>query len=238
MKHLSEEHLILHYYGETDASEHLNACAACSAELKRLAATLDALHAYEAPERGPGYEALLWQRMAGEIRAAKLAWWRRPFVLAPLLAGLVVGAFFAGRISTARRAPLPLMATSSISDAGRQRILLVALGDHLERSQMVLVELVNARPEDRDGIHLSQQRAQELVPENRLYRQTAAQVGDEEFNALLDELGRVLTDVANGPSDLSSTELEQIQQRIESRGLIFKVRVVGNNLQHKGNNEL
>jgi hypothetical protein len=238
MKHLSEEQLILHYYGETDAGEHLEACTACSVELKRLKYTLDALHAYPVPERGPGYEALVWQRMAGEIRASRVAWWKRPLVLSPLLAGLVVAAFFAGRISTTNhRAPVT-MAANTISDAGRQRILLVALGDHLERSQMVLVELANARPEDKDGIRLSQARAQDLVAENRLYRQTAAQVGDEEFNALLDELGRVLTDIANGPSDLSSTELEQIQRRIESRGLIFKVRVVGNNLQQKGISQL
>jgi hypothetical protein len=237
MKHLSEEHLILHYYGETDASEHLNACPACSGELRRLQQTLDALHAYEAPERGPGYEALLWQRMAGEFRREQVVWWRRPLVLAPLLAGLIVGAFFAGRISTNHRAT-GLMAANAISDAGRQRILRSALGDHLERSQMVLVEMANARPEDKASIRLSQERAQELLAENRLYRQTVAQAGDSEFAALLDELGRVLTDIAHGPSDLSSTELEGIQKRIESRGLLFKVRVVGNNLQHKGSQEL
>jgi hypothetical protein len=243
MKHLSEEHLILHYYGETDASEHLDACPACSFELKRLKYTLDSLNAYEAPERGADYEALLWQRMAPEFRKKTVAWWRRPMVLAPLLSGLVVGAFFAGRISTNHRAAPTIIAANggaanSISDAGRQRILLVALGDHLERSQMVLVELANARPEDQAGIRLSQERAQDLVAENRLYRQTAAQAGDEEFNALLDELGRVLTDIANSPSDLSSNELEQLQKRIESRGLIFKVRVVGNNLQQKGSSQL
>ena len=237
MKHLSEEHLILHYYGETDASEHLKICPACSGEFNRLRLTLDALHAYEAPERGPGYEALLWQRMAGEFRKGRVAWWRQPLVLAPLLAGLVVGAFFAGRVSTNHRAP-SLMAANTISDAGRQKILLSALGEHLERSQMVLVEMANARPEDKGSIRLSQERAQELAAENRLYRQTVAQVGGTEFTALLDELGRVLTDIANGPSDLSATELEGIQKRIESHGLLFKVRVVGNNLQHKGNREL
>jgi hypothetical protein len=238
MKHLSEEHLILHYYGETDASEHLNTCSACSVELKRLKLTLDTLHAYDVPERGPGYEALLWQRMAGEFRTHQVAWWKRPLVLGPVLAGLVVGSFFAGRVSINNHRAPTLITASTISDAGRQRILLVALGDHLERSQMVLVELANAKPEDKDGIRLSQERAQSLVAENRLYLQTAALTGDNEFNALLDELGRVLTDIANAPSDLSSTELEQIQRRIESRGLIFKVRVVGNNLQQKGSQQL
>jgi hypothetical protein len=112
------------------------------------------------------------------------------------------------------------------------------LGDHLERSQMVLVELANAQPGDKGDIHLSQQRAAALVSENRLYQQTAAQAGDTEFSALLEELGHVLTDIANGPSDLSSAELEQIQHRIESRGLIFKIRVIGTNLQQEGSKQL
>jgi hypothetical protein len=236
-KHLSEEHLILHYYGETNASEHLAGCEGCRAELKRLTQTLDAFHAYEAPERPAGYEALLWQRMAGDLRPRAVAWWKRPLILGPVMAGLMIGAFFAGRISTNHK-PTALMATNMISEQGRERILLVALGDHLERSQMVLVELANAEPGDQADIHLSQKRAMELVSENRLYQQTAAQAGDTEFSGLLEELGHVLTDIANGPSDLSSAELEQIQHRIESRGLIFKIRVVGSNLQKQGSKQL
>jgi hypothetical protein len=236
MKHLSEEHLILHYYGETDASEHLDHCAACRAELQRLSATLDAFHAYKVPERQPGYEALLWQRIAPQVRTRAVAWWKQPLIVGPIFAGLLVAAFFAGRISTHRQ--VPTVAASLMSDEGRQRILLVALGDHLERSQMVLVEIANAKPGDMADIHLSQQRAQELVSENRLYSQTAAQAGDTEFTGLLEELGRVLTDIANGPSDLSTAELERIQHRIENRGLIFKIRVVGNNLQEKGSKQL
>jgi hypothetical protein len=72
------------------------------------------------------------------------------------------------------------------------------------------------------------------VSENRLYRQTASLSGDNEFLGLLDELERVLTDVANSPERISSPELQQIQQRIESRGLIFKIRVTDSNLQQKG----
>jgi hypothetical protein len=229
MKHLSEENLILHYYRETDASEHLNGCGACRAELVRLTATLDALHAYQVPERGEGYEALVWQRLAPELRTRQVAWWKQPLIFGPLLASLVVGAFFAGRISTGHRASAPLMA-SAISDEGRLRILQMAMGDHLERSQVVLVEAAHAQ--DQGETVQFRERAQQLVFENRLYRQTAAQTGDGEFNALLDEMGRVLTDIANGPAELSGAELERIQR------LLFKIRVVGNNLQHKGNRQL
>jgi hypothetical protein len=237
MKHLSEEHLILHYYGETDASDHLDACPACRAELARLRETLDSLNAWEVPERGAGYEALLWQRMAGEVRRSPVSRWRRPLVLAPLAAGLVAAAFFAGRISMNKDGPR-LVATSTYSDAGRQRVLRAALGEHLERSHILLVEVENAAADQPGAIHLSQERAQDLVAENRLYRQAAVLSGESEFDGLLDELGRVLTEIANAPSDLSSTELDQIQKRIISRGLIFKVRVVSNNLQQKESRQL
>jgi hypothetical protein len=79
---------------------------------------------------------------------------------------------------------------------------------------------------------VSRDRAQDLVFENRLYSQTARQAGNTEFTGLLEELDRVLTDIANGPSDLSTTELERV------RGLIFKIRVVGTNLQQEGSKQL
>jgi hypothetical protein len=226
MKHLSEEHLILHYYGETDASEHLEHCEACRAELRNLAATLDSFHAYQVPERQAGYEALLWQRIAPQVRHQKPAWWKQPLILGPIFAGLVVASFFAGRISNRRPAPV------LISSEGRQRILQAALGDHLERSQVLLVEIANSNPGDAADFQVSRDRAQDLVFENRLYSQTARQAGNTEFTGLLEELDRVLTDIANGPSDLSTTELERV------RGLIFKIRVVGTNLQQEGSKQL
>jgi hypothetical protein len=238
MTHLSEEQLILHYYRESDASEHLQACEPCRAEFERLAEALDACNHYTVPERPAEYETMLWQRIAPEFRTRATAWWKRPFVLAPVLTGLLVAAFFAGRFSTHSQPPAMMAVADMISEQGRQKILMVALGDHLERSQMVLMEIANAQPGDKIDMHLARQRAQDLVSENRLYRQTSVLAGDSEFSGLLDELERVLTDIANGPSQLSSTELAEIQSRIESRGLIFKVRVVGTNLQQKGTKQL
>ncbi len=87
---------------------------------------------------------------------------------------------------------------------------------------MVLVELANVRPADSQDIRLTQERARDLVSANRLYRQSALISGDHEFVGLLDDLERVLTDIANSPSRISSPELQQIQQRIESRGIISR----------------
>jgi len=51
-------------------------------------------------------------------------------------------------------------------------------------------------------------------------------VHPHDLGTLLDELERTLLDIAHSPSQLEGPELKRIQQRIEARGLIFKVRVV------------
>jgi hypothetical protein len=111
---------------------------------------------------------------------------------------------------------------------------MVAVGDHLERSQMVLVELLNARPGESMDISSQQKLAEDLVSENRLYRQAAQRDRDASVANLLDELERVLVDIAHEPSKLSGPELASVKQRIEAQGIVFKVRVVGSQIrQHK-----
>lgn len=92
---------------------------------------------------------------------------------------------------------------------------------------MVLVELMNATPGESLDISSQRQLAQDLVSENRLYRQTAAREKDRSVTNLLDELERALVDIAHEPTKLTGRELENIKQRIEAQGIVFKVRVVG-----------
>jgi hypothetical protein len=114
----------------------------------------------------------------------------------------------------------------------RDRILLVAVGDHLEKSQMVLMELVNAAPENGHvDIASEQQRAEDLLNSNRLYRMTAQEVGDRKLANVLDELERMLVQIAHEPAKVNSEELKDLQRRIEAQGLLFKVRVVGANIR-------
>src|SRR5262249_43940173 len=112
-----------------------------------------------------------------------------------------------------------------------ERVLLVAVGDFLERSQMVLIELNNANPSHKLDISAERDRAADLVGENRLYRQTALQTGNPEIAGVLDELERVLVDISHQPSEMSRTELESLQQRMESEGILFKIRVLGTNVK-------
>jgi hypothetical protein len=115
--------------------------------------------------------------------------------------------------------------------------LVVAVGEHLGRSEMMLVELSNAEPAEpgqkQVNISAEQRRAEDLLEENRLYRQTALREGDAGLASVLDELERVLLDVAHSPEEVTPAQLEAIRKKIEAQGILFKVRVVGKELQQR-----
>jgi hypothetical protein len=119
-----------------------------------------------------------------------------------------------------------------------ERILLVAVGDHLERSQMLLVELANA-PSGQAPVDIAfeQEKAIELVGANRLYRQAAARSGEPGVAGVLDELERLLVEVAHGPATLDGEAMARLQRRIESRGLLFKVRVLESRVRSREKQE-
>jgi hypothetical protein len=126
-----------------------------------------------------------------------------------------------------------------VADAGkvRERVLVVAVGDHLGRSEMMLMELENAHPAESGqkviNISSTQRRAEDLVEENRLYRQTALKEGDQGMASTLDELERVLLDIANSPDEVTPAQFEAMRKRIEARGILFKVRVVNQDLRER-----
>jgi len=243
MKHLTEEELIA--YREGVANEragiagHLAACEECRAELERIEAVLAALDTLPVPDPGDDYGRRVWQQLAPRLPEKRKPWWQpwfEPKRLGALgaLAAMLVIAFLAGRITKDRPSKPDVVANR---EQIRERVLVVAVGEHLGRSEMMLVELSNAAPRDpaqkQVNISAEQRRAEDLLDENRLYRQTAVQEGDTALASVLDELERVLLDVAHTPEEVTPAQLEKIRQKIESQGILFKVRVVGRELQER-----
>jgi anti-sigma factor RsiW len=245
-----------------EVQQHLHVCADCAlvvAELEHIiheAASLPPLtpsadiwrrlnSRIEASSAPSGLTAQGKGQKARGLRAFVPS--RRPFETpwrALATAALVVLAFLTGRLVEQRHVPeesqqakvqraQPVDAAASAQV--RERVLLVAVGDHLERSQMVLVELANAQTSGELDISAEQQSADELIASNRLYRQTAADMGQANVADLLDELERVLVEVARGPSQVSMQQLAEIQQRIEAQGILFKVKIVGSEMRERGN---
>lgn len=245
--HFTDDQLVLLYYGElptdeeTAAHAHLSGCPACQqqyARLQRVMAVVDSTAAFEAPA---GFERLAWARLEPAL-PSRTRGWLPSFLWSPAglawVSGIVVlvaGAFWAGRFSRhpAPTPAAPVVATAQATSAA-QRVLLADLGEHLDRSQMVLVELASAEAGS-TGLNVSNERdrAQELLASNRLYRETALKDGDPAMASLLDDLERVLTDVAASPSTMSKPDLEAIRQRISDKELLFKVGVVSSQVHER-----
>lgn len=239
MTHLTEEQLILYYYGEENAGEdvqaaaaqHLASCDGCREMYGSLQRVLNVLDGVATPERSPEYGAAVWQRVERQL-PRRLGWlpafpWRWA-VAATAVAGLMAAAFLAGRFYPDSRRRTPQLAADP---QAAERLLLVAVGDYLERSQMVLIELANADPKGKLDITAEQQRASDLVTENRLYRQTAAHTGDAAVATVLDDLDRVLLDITHSPSEVQGADIEKLRSRLEAEGILFKIRVLGSNLR-------
>ena len=237
--HLTDDDLVLHYYGEdvSRAESHLTACAACQANftrLQRVMAFIDSAPAVDAPD---GFERVAWARLAPALEQPRRGWvsW---FVFSParlaFAAGVLVlvgASFMAGRLVPGTRPAAGGPAPQTAAQV-RERILLVDLGEHLDRSQRMLVEL--ATSDDSAGsvdIGLEQSRAEQLVAANRLYRQTAASTGDAAIAAVLDDLERVLVDIAASPQTMTQEELDAVRRRIESKELLFKVRAMASQVR-------
>ena len=219
---------------------HLKECAECREELARIEAVFGALDAMPVPDPGEDYGERVWQRIAPRLDEQRARWWESLFVPQRLVAlggvvALVILAFVAGRMTQ------PQIPVAEQADAAkvRERVLVVAVGEHLGRTEMVLMELENA-PEQKGqktiNISETQRRAEDLVEENRLYRQTALKEGDQAMASTLDELERVLLDIANSPEEVTPAAFETIRKRIEAQGILFKVRVVKQGLDERKTN--
>jgi hypothetical protein len=239
MNHLSEEQIVLHCFGDADDAggieQHLKVCADCRARLEQLQNLLRQIEPTEVPEPPAMFEEKTWLKVRDRLprRPAGFQQWiltaAGKWALAGAVASLLVAAFFAGRFwpRTAHENPVNHLA------ADPQKIVMVAVGDHLERSQMLLVEIMNVDTKDLPNLAGEQREARDLLDSNRLYLASAQRVGDPQIARLLDELGRVLTEIANSPSGISPADLEQIRGRIQSDGLLFKVRVVGSEVNSR-----
>jgi hypothetical protein len=233
--HPSEDDLVLDYYGESEDAavrDHVAGCADCAARRDAVARVLDAVDASgtaDVPDPGPDFGRRMWDRLRSEVMGRRPARLRRWAPLAAA-AGLVLAAFLLGRWSREHE----VRQAQATAAPARERVLLVAVGDHLERSQMVLVELENASGNGVVDISMERQLAQTLLPDNRLYRQAAQYAGESGVASVLDELERLLVEVAASPDTVPRAEVEDLRRRMEEQGILFKLRVVGSEMRERG----
>lgn len=237
MKHVSDEELLLEYYGEASPDQrtwmqaHLEDCAECRVLDRELRAVLALVNTEPLPDAPPGFERDMWARVEPHITKPRahsvMSGFSRPFwnfelprwALAAAAVALAAGSFALGRVwDTPSSPPVP---EGTVSD----RMLRSEVEDHLERSQRVLVELANADDSAPVVLASDRDRAADLVAAGRLYRRSVEKTGDTETRDLLEDVERVLVEVANGPEVETSNDLSALRARISNQDLIFRLRV-------------
>jgi len=235
MNHFSEDALIEYHYGESTAKDeiahHLRECSDCARSYAAIVRDLAEISAPATPVRDAEYGGQVWDSIRGSLRAypeKPKAWWTsllpsqqwKGFAAAAACLLVIVAAFFAGRFwEQSKKSGNPTVA----NNGGRERVVLLVVGDHLERSERLLVELKHADAATEAPL---QQEARELLADNRLYRESVKQGGDLTLVSALDHLERVLIEVSNEPAGLSQARLDDLQNEMNTDGLLFEVRVL------------
>lgn len=231
MSHLGEEDLVELYYGEgsSAANFHVQACRLCAAQFEELQQTLQACGAITAPQRTADYGERVWQTLRPQLipyektparRGIGVPW--KAAVLALGCAMLLVAAFVGGRYWERRTTP-PIAANAN--PQATQRVVLVVLTDHLDRTERLLVALQHADSSDAQENAQLQSEARELLASNRLYRATASKDGNSAVATALDRLEGVLAEVANNPN-LTAADLQRVRRDMNTNGILFEIRVL------------
>jgi hypothetical protein len=249
MKHLTEEELVERYYaaaeGAADAPSggaHLRECAACSAALAALENELSALRPVEIPERDANYGEQMWARVeaalpprAVQSRLRRRFAWMQALSYAGGCVVLALGAFHLGRVWEHRHTQQAVThPVATPSPNSQPKVVVVVLGDHLDRSEQLLVELKHADMEaGRAELQPLNDEARSLLAANRVFRDDAERDGDASLSKALNHLDRLLTEIANRPNGLDAAEAARIRDEMNAEGLLFEVRVLRSKNPHR-----
>jgi hypothetical protein len=246
MKHLSEEGLVEHYFGNPGsrsfriAQRHLEGCSECAADGERLAADLKVMQEMDCEEAGVDYGESVWNRLASKLpplaapaaRARRLTWgWGLGY--AAVCGVLVLAAFQIGRVWEHRQQPRIAIAKAPAHGPAARQVVVVVLDDHLDRTERLLVELKHADGEDAELMNPLREEARSLLAANHVFREDADKSGDAALKKALDHLDRLLTDVANEPGGLNRASIGRLQKEMTADGLLFEVRVLRSRNPHR-----
>jgi hypothetical protein len=249
MKHLSEEEMIAQVYGEGDKTTvewHLEGCAECSKAYAALQSDLAEMKFAEPPELDAFYGERVWASLSGSLRAyeaRKRMWpggglWRGLSYAAACVL-LVALAFIGGRLWEQKRAQNAAEINSQqkqpqvVPVPQHERVVVVVLSDHLDRSERLLMELKHADAESTEMVSPLRDEARSLLAANRICRQRARPQEDPELATALDRLDHLLDELANQPGGLNMATLARLQDETNAYGLLFEVRVLRSRLPER-----
>lgn len=239
LPHLDEEALIRYHLGDDEegreaARAHLASCETCREALEQVGDVLAMVANSPLPEPPEGFERVMWARVSSNVDTPPANAWTSWFTWPRLaLAGgafaVVIAAFVAGRWT---REPVPGAPVEVLVKLVPESALQLATSDHLERAQMMLAEVLHSDAGD-PALSAEQARAADLVSASRLIRQSVSQSGDAGMANVLEDLERVLVEIANRADGWSPEELEAFKVRLDQGGMLFRLRVVSAEMRQR-----
>jgi hypothetical protein len=231
--HLTDDQLVLLYYKEpleeSGLDGHLAACPECMARFEALTRVLHVVAQDEAPEPSGDFEARMLSNVLAAAKQPKRGRVLRfPRPLQTLGRYLAVGAAIAACLLLAFSVGRQFGRVEEQKEAAsktQERVLLTALGEHLGRSRVTLVELKNREVTDAD-LKALQAAADNLVTASRLFRAAAERAGEGQIAGVMEETERLLVRFAAAPDKDAKAELDGLRKRVDSRDLLFRLRVM------------
>jgi hypothetical protein len=246
MIHLSEDELIAQVYGESDEAAvklHLDRCAECSRAYTALRNDMAEMNFIEPPERDALYGEKVWASISGSLPAYKVRkgnwlrgglWRGLSYAAACVLLGACT--FIGGRVWERKQAQSIAEVKpeqkhqQGVQAPPREHVVVVVLGDHLDRSERLLVELKHADAGSIEMVSPLSEEARSLLAANRICRQNARHEDDPALATALDHLDHLLQELADQPGGLNAATLTRLQNEINADGLLFDVRVLRSRL--------
>ena len=118
MRHLTEEQIVLHYYGDAEddgpegsIEQHLRDCSECRGEFERVQRLLQQIEPTEVPEPPAFFEEKTWLKVRDRLPARRARVWQwlvspPRWAAAAAVAVLLIAAFIAGRFWPRHEAPI------------------------------------------------------------------------------------------------------------------------------------
>jgi hypothetical protein len=119
------------------------------------------------------------------------------------------------------------------SPQATQRVVLVVLTDHLDRTERLLVQLEHSQSPDSVENDKMQSEARELLASNRHYLVTASNSSDAELAGAHERQEDAVAEIANDPN-LTAADLKRVRKDMNTKGILFEIRVLQTRSQDQG----
>ncbi len=221
---------------------HLASCPDCAEEYQQLSWTLKVMDQRQAPAVDPAYWEGFWNRLSSRLEPEKhrtrLPDWRawfppvaipvRPaWVMVTAAVLLVATGIFIGRSTYLSRTGAPTHARAAVLDPALVAEFNTLAGRYLERSKVILLGMDNFDVSEDDLVTLDFSRqqllSQELVHQGRELKMHQVAATNEGLRMLIEEIERILMQLANSEGEEQEWTIRLIQDGIEKNSILLKI---------------